>query len=378
MSKPETSRSDAVIVYGTLAVTYLAASGFGVWLIQREVLGPQASTLQEIARWMRFSAGASFFLGVQWIAWIRLLSPATHELGWSLVLLAIGLFFLASPFEDGLPLFYSTLSFFLSVPIVLIALGYGTFHALGGELSSRFREAAKELGLPAVKRRLFRQPSAMGTIDGLRVRLAVGEAGAPLLEVESPGAPEDLSLERETRNSFGQTVFGEQVRTGDLDFDRAVFVRGDEATALGALDPGAREVVREAIEETGAVLRGRVFRATLPSGANDERIVAAARLLLAAASRLRAPENALAGLARRAREDSDPLVRVRAVSLLRASFASEGAKAIEAAKDDPDARVRAAAHGQLAEGGELSISPPGDAGALSIAGAAGALTLEKK
>jgi HEAT repeat protein len=131
------------------------------------------------------------------------------------------------------------------VVLVLIAAAiFGHARRLG--LEKEWRHAADKLGL-----RFSRSGSDItleGAIGGFRVQLRAVKRDKSLhteLSVQNPRMPASLTLKSEGGwQSLRKIVAGQDVLTGDDEFDALIHVGKDEATALALLDSTTRARVR--------------------------------------------------------------------------------------------------------------------------------------
>jgi len=137
-----------------------------------------------------------------------------------------------------------------------------------------------------------------------------------------------------------------EIETGDAAFDRAFFVTGSGTSVRAVLDVETRRLLLNLRRGADLEIVKGQLRAHVRSYGADLALRGAVRLALAAADRLRRPSDVPGALARNAREDPEPGVRMEnLVALLRDHPDHELTRtALRSACDDPsdDVRVRAA------------------------------------
>lgn len=197
-----------------------------------------------------------------------------------------------------------------------------------------------------------------GTLDGSIVEASIYTEGSgknrrTYTRVTASGnLPDDVQLSRE---GFFSTVFGDDIKTGDRDFDSEVRVRGEPGAALALLDGPMRKLVKQAV---GA---GWVFAAGKWSYTVQKTLGAELEPLLhngaSLASTVRDAATAIPQrLAERVRGDANPDVRRIALELLTTRYSTTKATetAARSALWDAGPKVRLLAARHLGEAAVLA------------------------
>jgi hypothetical protein len=242
-----------------------------------------------------------------------------------------------------------------------VAAGLAGLSALGVTAASRRRrrrdgrleavaEIAVALGLTDVA---MDGTDLEGSHGGLRVRIETSSAEAvrPVGRLAVRGLARSLSMQRDDLLARVGEAHGEPpVETGDEPFDQALYVRGRPLVARALLDAETRALALAAI--CGGML-GRGATVALADGVLSAQLagewsedtpqrVEGARGLVALAHRLEQPEAEEERLSRVARTDALP--RVRQLALETLADAAPGhavtGKALRRACDDPDPVIR--------------------------------------
>lgn len=221
-----------------------------------------------------------------------------------------------------------------------------------------------------------------GTLDGSIVEASIYSEGSgknrrTYTRITASGSlPDDVQLSRE---GFFSTVFGDDIKTGDSDFDSEVRVRGEPATALALLDDPTRRLLKRAIS-AGWVFSTGKWSYTVQKTLGKE----IEPLLQSGASLANAVRDAATAipqrLAERVRADAKPGVRRIALELLTTRYSTSKAAetAAQSALADPDPQTRFVAAKHLADAATLAAlaTDSGVPGALR-AEAVSALELHK-
>ena len=211
---------------------------------------------------------------------------------------------------------------------------------------------------------------AARVLSGTQVRLRSGETGFDLLTKDGVrlaawSETRGMSHYRERWVSFiaedrvlldlviayegissrlGKLIGGDDIETGDAEFDRVVLLRGAELRVVAICDRRVRAMIRELVSQRGTVAQGQV-RLELQGGTETfGEIVGPARAVAGLARALSERAEQPAALLLRQNAVGDPVagVRRRALELLLRSFPghAETRAALEALTTDPDPEVR--------------------------------------
>ena len=202
--------------------------------------------------------------------------------------------------------------------------------ALRTELA--WKSAALELGLSYTPPALFKPRVMIGEIEGFAVKADVfsaGSGGATFTRIVVKGGPGpqlhlDLIINEEnTGTALKKLVVGEDIQTGDADFDRAVNIHGPELEVLALMNREARRALSGLMALGGSVRRGEVFFQVSGVLSDDRKLVDMVRSMVAAARALPAlsPDEVSPRLAGIASTDPDVAVRLRALHALERGFA---------------------------------------------------------
>jgi HEAT repeat protein len=207
----------------------------------------------------------------------------------------------------------------------------------------------------------------------------------------------EFALRKEGVGSAIEKAFGErEIELGDREFDRRAYIHGSPRVVQAVLDSETRGLVGELIAgriptgdpTPGAPLKARVavsdgaLRAEIPEPAfrpGGERLAGALRTLLAAAQRLRLPDDVPARLAENVRSEPVPAVRLANLRTLAREYPGYAVtgEALRAASRDPDDEVRLRAAIALGDDGRdvlrrmassLDVADGGSARAVSALG----------
>lgn len=215
--------------------------------------------------------------------------------------------------------------------------------------------AAARLGLTLDREAKPLPGRVCGEKDGCRVVLDTRRPGLNLQVVTTRVAVEagDLlpwvQIRAERLGTMAEKIVaGEDLQTGDPEFDARAYVRGDEASTLAVLDCATRTQLLRLLAERGAALSDRRITFTCPwEMLNGVELEAAVQDALAVASRLRLAGRSLpALLAQNATSDPLPAVRFRNLRLLLARHAASpeaGRACRQAVHDEGDTAIRIAA-----------------------------------
>ena len=206
--------------------------------------------------------------------------------------------------------------------------------AIGKERQRRahFRILERALRLTDVRdrRRLGYTTSVEGALGDFRIRVtAVDHRHAPSdvrIVVDGRGCfPRAIELRLESVGTSLAKHFGRKaIEIGDDAFDGAVFIRGPELALQAALDPRTRWLVCDLLQTPGRIADGALhalLRCT--SIADIARLTRAIETMIGLADRLKDPENLVARLCERFREETSPGVRLRLLDLLADRFPAE-------------------------------------------------------
>ena len=197
---------------------------------------------------------------------------------------------------------------------------------------TRFRILERALRLTNVRdrRRLGYTTSVEGEQGDFRIRVtAVDHRHAPSdvrIVVDGRGCfPRAIELRIESVGTSLAKHFGRKaIEIGDDAFDGAVFIRGPELALQAALDPRTRWLVCDLLQTPGRIAGGalhELLRCT--SIADTAKVSRAIETMIGLAGRLKDPENLVARLCERFREESSPGVRLRLLDLLADRFPAE-------------------------------------------------------
>jgi hypothetical protein len=140
----------------------------------------------------------------------------------------------------------------------------------------------------------------------------------------------------------GNLLSGDDIRTGDVAFDRTVRLRGPVAEALARMTEPARNAVRNAVAAQVDVKAGRVRWSTTNQADDLGNLTLALKHALMVAHLTQLDEPVEARLARNAREEALPDVRHANLRALATTFpdAAETRAALELGLRDPAPEVR--------------------------------------
>lgn len=219
-----------------------------------------------------------------------------------------------------------------------------------------WREAAARLGLEFVPEVWpLRGRALRGAREAVRVEVTEvgrGKSTGSRLVVESLDVDARLELTRESVfRQIDKLLTGDDVLTGDESFDRAVHVRGEPALALAVLGEDTRARVLALVANRSAEVREQRFTLLLESvDLSTQDLVQDAGDAIELVQELALPKAQVPeALARHARAEARPEVRLRMLEVLTARFpkSAQALQALQESLADSDARVRffAATHG---------------------------------
>jgi HEAT repeat protein len=219
-------------------------------------------------------------------------------------------------------------------------------------VEAAWSEAAQELKLHFIPGGLFGRGKIRGELGGFPVRAEIVTRGSgedatkyTRVVVDMAGRmPRGVSFVAESsRSVLGKVFTGQDMQTGDYQFDDTVYVRGPEVPLRAALNAGARRRIVEMVTRGATVKDGTICEERL--GVVDdagylshllEQAAAAARELAAGAGDIQR------ALLENARGDPVPEVRLLNLKALvqRDPASPAASEALIAALDDPDGRLR--------------------------------------
>ena len=215
------------------------------------------------------------------------------------------------------------------------------------------RRAARALGWRVSRWRFPRE--AQGFVGGipLRVRLSrphLGAPGAPA-RIVVDGLPEGITIEMEGVGTLVSKAFGDRdIVTGDPEFDRRFYVKGETRKVLSALDAGTRQALLRLAGRWRLWLgEGRLQIETRRATSSTERYLEAVREAVALVTHTAWRRRADDGLAENARHDPIPAVRLESLKMLAAEAHWHAALA------DPSVLVRARAALRLGREGRRTL-----------------------
>lgn len=232
--------------------------------------------------------------------------------------------------------------------VAAIVAAFVFSHAATEKRRKLWAEIGERLGLGHLGRDYL-----SGTLDGSIVEASIYTEGSgknrrTYTRITASGSlPDDVQLSRE---GFFTTVFGDDIKTGDRDFDGDVRVRGEPGAALALLDDPMRKLVRQAVDAGWVFGNGRwSYTIQKRLGAEIEPLLhrgaALANMVRDAATAI--PQR----LADRVRGDRTSDVRRVALELLitRYSTSKSAETAAQSALQDRDPQVRIIAAKHLGE-----------------------------
>lgn len=201
------------------------------------------------------------------------------------------------------------LFFVLALVVGMLIIGHGNVK----KRRQMWATVADRLGLGRMG-----QDYMSGTLDGSIVEASIYTEGSgknrrTYTRITASGSlPDDVQISRE---GFLSTVFGDDIKAGDRDFDSEVRLRGEPAAALALLDAPMRKLVQQAVGAGWVFAQGRwSYNVQKTLGAEIERLLhdgaALANAVRDAATAI--PQR----LAERACGDPQPDVRKVALELL--------------------------------------------------------------
>lgn len=169
------------------------------------------------------------------------------------------------------------------------------------------------------------------------------------------GLPRNLAISRRG-TSFLPNLSGVDARSGDLELDRRVRLRGDASLLLAMLDHDTRLYLHELLfrQRRDLVLEDGVLTLTMKGVPRTRKQLDTLwQIGEELVPRLLQPRDVYGGLVERARHDPLPGVRARAVVTLMSRTEPDAREVVRGALDDADATVRLEAAVQLAHGATL-------------------------
>jgi HEAT repeat protein len=218
----------------------------------------------------------------------------------------------------------------LFFPVAVGGVSLAFFLAQAFGRAATWRHAALTSGLRDVREKstLGFVTELHGQADDLEVTLEGYHRGrhehGTRIVVDGHGhIPVSLNLRAEGFTaSLDKTFGGKELEIGDPGFDREIYVRGPENLLLPLLDVETRSAVRSVVALRGQAADGTV-RIEVRTWNNANRIASALDKALAAARRLRRPDDPVERLVKIAATDYYPAVRVRCLDLLRRAHAED-------------------------------------------------------
>lgn len=200
--------------------------------------------------------------------------------------------------------------------------------------------------------------SMTGSLGGFGVRVRMvkrGKVQATELALASSGIPKRLTLKSEGGwQSLRKLVVGEDVLTGDREFDAMIHVTGPEAVALAVLDAPARARVKTFVrgwaEAEALVSDGQLNWQNYKVLAEGSVLTALIKDALGTAQALQLlPDQVQGDLALNAAQDPVAAVRLRNLEVLARVAPEVAAECLRVALTDPDGSVRVFAATRLGE-----------------------------